>query len=1406
LLSRARRFPELLAALDALSRLEAAPEAQQRAVIQAADLAASKLKDVDGAWGRLSPLVERGVADAVDALIALAQSSKRLPALYDVLEGAGQIDKLLSLLRARIAREQDAPVRAALLRRTAQVLIEYAQDEDGAAEAYRRLLEFEEDADALRFLQSVAVRKDDQEALADVLKRLAALEQDPVERQSLWFEHARVLSGRLARPADAIPVLQRILAEDAEYEAAYDELIRAAESARDFATLATALEQLLGRTRGQDEQRELARRLSDVCEHELRDAERAIKALARFSEIDPYDPEPHRRLHPLLRAAGRERELLQSLDALSRLEPDRPAQIAATLAAADLARTALQDPAGAWQRLLPLLPDAHPHADRALHSLAVLNGWLDQLYVELERIKRHDTLVLWLRERIGAEPDPLVRAPLLRHMARTLAGPLGDDAGAEQAFAALLALEEDAEALEFLRARALQRDDAELLAGCLSRLAALEQDPTEKRDLLFDYGHLLRARLNRPAQAIAVLRGVIEQLDPDFEPALDELIEACEAASDRATLSWALERALAGEHDPERRVEVARKVAQLSEGDPAQRERAITALRVWAAAAPADPEPHRRLARLLAAAGDHAALLAELDVLSDVEAGDAREAARLDAAELAFDRLRDADGAWQRLLPLANQGHARAEALLTRVAFEGGKSAELTALYQAADRYDDLIAVLRDQAEREADPAQKAELYRRCARVLKGPLGDELAAAEAYRELLRAGEDVEALTFLRVQALRMDDPNEQADMAQRLAALIDDREQKRDLSFERALLLADRLDQPQEALQVLRSILNDLDPRFAPAIEELVVLAQTSDDYASLALGLECQLTLAGSVDKRAELAARLAELYEDKLEDMAKAQAALVAWAHAAPRDPEPLRRLRPQLERSRQSQELLAVLDGLFACEDTPEARIEAALAAASLAIGELGDPQGGWQRLSPLVLAREPRAERAAHALCERTGSWRQLSNAYVVRAQAATPELALHDWRAAASIYERHLNEPHEALEAMLRALAIDMQDRDLLTEIDRLAAKAGAWERLGRVYARLVQQASGPAKVELLARHAELLERHTTEPAIALERLLEVCKLAPQRRDLLQRAEALAVRAGTHAELIWIYEKFAAIAEDDEQRAGDLLRAARVADLGLQDREHALRDVTRALALTERAPNAAAAIEALARELDEKRPELGAQDARRSLVRAHLEMAQRAGEPFGPALVRRAARLLSSELGDDSASFDALKQGVTRFPHDLELYDALEQIAIKIKRLDALDAHLARSIQDARDAALKRALLQRRGTLLATHLGRHAKAAEVYRELLALDPDSARVFDALRDSLRQAARYQELLKAYTERISRTDELQTRLLLLREVARLWEVELRNRPSAIEVWREVKSLAPDDEEAGAALSRLS
>jgi tetratricopeptide (TPR) repeat protein len=1406
LLSRARRYPELLTVLDELALLEGDASERRRAALEAAELADTELGDTAGAWQRLVPLVEQGLPAAVDAIVALAQKTDQQGALYSLLERTGQPDVLLALLRARLEGEESPGVRVEFLRRIATLLIEYKQDEAGAAEAYRSLLEVKEDADALRFLQSIAMRTDDAPALASVLQRLAALEEDPRERRALLFAYAQVLNGRLGRAAEAVPILLELSTKTPDDEAVVSELLRACEAAHEHATLALVLEAMLQREREPGSRESITKRLADVYEVELQDGAKAIVALKTWAEVAPTSAEPHRRLRPHLQAKGRNQELLQSLDALARLETDAQAKLDATLAAAELARSKLGDPQAAWQRLAPLLPSAQPRVDRALHLIAIETQRLDELYALLEQANRYGTLVEWLYQRVPHEPNRAVVMALYRRMGRNLAGPLDDEAAAETAWVKLLEISEDAEALNFIRGQALRRDDMELLSDCLRRLAALELDPREKRDLLYEHGHLLRARLDRPAEAVAVLRDVIERLDPEFEPALDELIEACRAANDERTLVWAFERVLELERDAERRAELGRQLAELYAHRLQDPDRAVAALRAWAEAAPADAEPHHRMVALLRGSDRRAELIAELDAIARLDVTARRAEAIVTAAELSL-AMEDAAGAFSRLVSLVNTGDHAAEALLWRIAFANGRTDEVIALYETAARHDDLVSVLKDQAERTTEPSARAELYRRCARLLVSPLGDELAAAEAYREVLHFAEDEEALAFLRRRAIEQGDATELCDTLARLARLAGEPEQKRTLMLEEVTVLADRLQQPAAAIGVLRNLLSTVDPGFEPAIDRLIALSVASADHDGLALGLESRLGLLQTASARAAVAERLADIYEGKLQEEAKATIALRVWSEAAPELPAPHRRLRPMLERAGESEALLATLDALSARETSADARTEAALAAARVAFERLHDAEGAWKRISPLVLAGQPNAEAVARELAETTGTYRPLANLYVLRARkVASPQNPKSDWTKAAVIYERHLNEPREAFEAVVRAFALDTQDRELLGEIDRLGAAGGHWERIAHVYNRLVQQTlEDGAKVEFLARHAALLQQHDADPASVLERLMLVCRLAPQRSDLLLRAEALAQRASNHAELVWIYERLAQHAPDDAQRIGLLLKAARTADLGLKDREQAMRDLRGAVALTRREPGARAEIEQLARELDRERPELGEKDARIGLVNAHMTLAQQSTEPFGPELVRHAARLLREELGDEPACFDALKQGAALFPDDLELYDALEQAALATKRLDALDAHLARSVQRADSPEVKQALLRRRGHLLAEHLDRHAKAADVYRQLLLLDTRDEAAFDALVRSLRRAGRLQDLIKLFDERLAATDDGKQSVSLLRQKAKLWEVELKNRPSAVDTWHRILRMSPEDEEASAALQRL-
>jgi tetratricopeptide (TPR) repeat protein len=153
-----------------------------------------------------------------------------------------------------------------------------------------------------------------------------------------------------------------------------------------------------------------------------------------------------------------------------------------------------------------------------------------------------------------------------------------------------------------------------------------------------------------------------------------------------------------------------------------------------------------------------------------------------------------------------------------------------------------------------------------------------------------------------------------------------------------------------------------------------------------------------------------------------------------------------------------------------------------------------------------------------------------------------------------------------------------------------------------------------------------------------------------------------------------------------------------------------------------------------------------------------------------------------------------------------LLDALEEAAVRIGRLDALDAQLARSAERSEEATDKRRLLARRARLLQDRLQRFDQAAQVYERLLELSPNDVQAAELLASCLRKAGRHRELLRACERRLTHVPETERKLPIMREMATIWEVELKNRASALAIWNDVRALAPQDEEATQALQRLA
>ena len=154
----------------------------------------------------------------------------------------------------------------------------------------------------------------------------------------------------------------------------------------------------------------------------------------------------------------------------------------------------------------------------------------------------------------------------------------------------------------------------------------------------------------------------------------------------------------------------------------------------------------------------------------------------------------------------------------------------LSHMFEGAGRYHQLVELLRERVLLEKEPKNRAPLLRRIAETLSTRLDDVSGAADAYRRLLESGEDEAALRYLRGVAQDEGNAGELADVLRRIAALTHDPAERRELLFEQAQVLHERLDRPQEASVALKRLVDDIDPRFEPAIELLAQVSETIGD------------------------------------------------------------------------------------------------------------------------------------------------------------------------------------------------------------------------------------------------------------------------------------------------------------------------------------------------------------------------------------------------------------------------------------------------------------------------------------------------------------------------------------------------------------------------------------------------
>ncbi|MBI5514807.1 MAG: tetratricopeptide repeat protein [Deltaproteobacteria bacterium] len=1363
------------AVVEALASALEAPEEQDRwdraealaREAQAPDPVLDAYREALGkvsAPGLVASLGQRAVAfhdewsDSADELVALLDrvliaapdTGWAFERMSMVLTNRENWDQLLDVYDRALSAAEDDARRIALLDEAAGVAKDFAGQNERAIGYLAQLLTLDpSDAQVARSLERLYERHErHRELIALWTLRLPFLPEDQCRATRLRVAHTWL--DPLREPREALEVAEALQGDRDPDALALLEKIAALGEPQDTARRAIA---------------HLSRRYAALGRDE--DVLRTLALHLALAEDDPKRAEVHRELAARLDRAGRGADAVEHYAALVVLEPEEPSH-----------RTRLAELAEVTRKH-DRLADALARAAEVTRDGSLRTAFLvDAAEVRCD-VLQDPSGAIALFARVLAFPDGEVPPAVLLKVARRL-DPLYGDAslGAEQ-------------------------------LAVLERLAALEPDPSARRDTLGRAARLADAR-GETDRALAAWR-LRRQDDPSDAEALDAIVELL--ARDRrwdALIDALRERSERATDTASRRRDLVRVARVQAE----ERQSPADAIETWTRVADAfgeDPEVVDALAALYHATERFPELLALLDRAADAERDSARRARLLRAAgdvhrtrsqspAEALERYRRALESDPRE-PGAREG---LEALLSDESSRPEAVALLARAFAATDDWSRTLWVLEHRLQVAPSPRARAELLREAARLrearaedLAGALGDLCRAlpccdndqsAEVERELQRLAaatggwsDAVQAYADARQGAL---EPSRQAHLA-----------------FEQGTLLEKQLDALPLALEAYQAV-SGLEPSNLGASLAVVRVAARTRAFEALARGLVSSARHRGALDPA------LVRVVEDVLGDeratwdqapsaLERAVAALpagtppavlreletrVALWHRdhrhAPEDAEQaLRRaaahdrtdagtlgLLAQLQRRAPGTDLV---DTLVALSEAAPPGLEALHEAAQVALSLEAEGTRARDILSQFL-------ERAsAHWTAARDAG--DLGAADAARAEASWGLRALVDaWSAdgehgkAVGLLVAGARMPF-APEASrdLRFEAAERSARDLRDNDRAIALLCGileeapadfrALERLAGLY-----EATGRMDELVALRRAELGLADTQARRLTLR--LELARVHEARGDTEGRAQALrenlqdlpghapSVEAlGALLERGGRTEELVALlcaqARETEGREGPQAAAlwARAAELS----EARLGDAARAVACHERVValvSSSSSLDALAR-LQAARGDHGA------TVRYLEQRLELVTGPEHGATVVRLARAHQAQGAPERAR-QCLEAGLSRDPSCLEVRALLAEVYRKAEAWESLATLLLEGPEGA--GAGRVAALREAAEVLTRRVGAPERAIPVLAQAQALVPEDRGVKLSLADALRAAGRGDEaraLLGALVESYGR-----------------------------------------------------
>ncbi|HEY0707486.1 MAG TPA: tetratricopeptide repeat protein, partial [Polyangia bacterium] len=952
---------------------------------------------------------------------------------------------------------------------------------------------------------------------------------------------------------------------------------------------------------------------------------------------------------------------------------------------------------------------------------------LERLYI---RLSRWEDLKDVYTRKADLASDPQLKKERLFVLGQVYDRELGQPEKAIDTYGAILDIDpDDIEAIQALDRLYGQTARWFDLLSVLERQTELSGSASEAVSLRFRIGELWREKLKDPTRAAESYRQVLA-MEPGHEPTLAAL-EAMMLGDDPLLAAQVLEPvySTAGDwdrvvavyevmakhtDDQPRRIELLTQIADIHERRRVDVERAFDAYTRAYRLDPTNVEVIGHLDHLADAAVKWPELAAvyesELDNIHDTRA---QVATLLRVARIHEEELRDeakAIAAYKRVTEIEPD---RSEGLVA-----------LDRLYTRAERWPELVDVLRSQIRLANTDEEITSLNFRLAQLQEIAIGDLPKAVEAYQDILNAN------------------PKHRETRA----------------ALERLL---ENGPLQQEVARVLEP------------------LYRLGEEWEKLVTVYKLELERVSDPEERQNLMRRLADISETRLVDQVQA---FEWWARALLEAPESEHAHDETLRLARITHQWDGYVGTMIEAgqrANDPAIRRDVFLRLAAVFEADLGD-LGRAEEVLNQVLAETP-DDAAALAfldrIYDRQGTFDQLAE--VLRRRIAVTD----DARELAGLHLRHgrvladvLEDPTGAITSYQAVLEHDPRNNEALPALERLYFRAERWEDLYGVYEKLLDVAPGDeAMADCYARMARIISEvfEDRERAVSLWR--KVLDLRGNDPTALGALADLHEQAGEWRELTEVLDSQIRATEAGHDKIPLYKRLGRIWGEKLQRERNALEAWQQALAID---PNDVEALRALA---DNYRS-AGAWEELSDTLQRLIDLGPEVlGEEEIKDLYSQVGELEGATLLRTDRAISAWRRVLDIDPVDFRALAALETLYTQEARWEECVEVLERRVRALATPEDQIDVLMQVANIWVDKIGDGAAAAEVYERILAIDPGNMTASTEVEQIYRQRKSWLKLIELLLSRTEFVTDTKERIGLLVQMAEIYENEMGDRDSA-------------------------